>query len=183
MKLISILFAVGFYCLTFAGEQPVVVVETNRGHFEIELNPEKAPVSVKNFLEYVDSHFYDQTIVHRVVKNFVVQAGGLDEALNEKPGRDPIVNEANNGLSNVKASVAMARTNDINSATTHFFVNLKDNTRLDYQGPNQFGYAVFGKVISGFDVIEKMQQEPVQTVGEFDDVPVTAVIITSIHRK
>lgn len=167
----------------FSQERPVVVVETNRGNFEIELYLDKAPVSVENFLKYVDAKFYDMTIIHRVIKNFVIQAGGLTQNLAEKPTGAPIKNEADNGLSNLKGMVAMARTDEIDSATSHFFVNLKDNVRLDYVDSSQFGYAVFGKVIKGYEIVEDIEKQSVQTVGDYDDVPVNPIIMTSVHRK
>lgn len=168
---------------SMAAGNPVVVAETNKGNFEIELYPDKAPISVQNFLNYVDTKFYDNTIVHRVVKNFVVQAGGLNQDLSEKPTNVPIANEANNGLSNLKGTVAMARTEEIDSATSHFFINLKDNVRLDYVDPTHYGYAVFGKIISGYEVIEEIAKQNVQSVGDYDDVPVEPIILTSVHRK
>lgn len=167
----------------FSQERPVVVVETNRGNFEIELYLDKAPVSVENFLKYVDAKFYDMTIIHRVIKNFVIQAGGLTQNLAEKPTGAPIKNEADNGLSNLKGMVAMARTDEIDSATSHFFVNLKDNVRLDYVDSSQFGYAVFGKVIKGYEIVEDIEKQAVQTVGDYDDVPVNPIVMTSVHRK
>lgn len=183
MKLFTVILLNLMTLLAFAQELPVVVVETNRGNFEMELYPDKAPLSVVNFLKYVDAKFYDGTIIHRVVKNFVIQAGGMNEDMSEKPTNDPIKNEANNGLSNLKGTVSLARTEDIDSATSHFFVNLKDNVRLDYVDPTKYGYAVFGKVISGYEIIEAIEKEAVQTVGEYDDVPVTPIIMTSVHRK
>jgi cyclophilin family peptidyl-prolyl cis-trans isomerase len=166
-----------------ASDITIVVVETNRGRFELELFPEKAPLSVQNFLSYVDTGYYDGTIFHRVVKNFVVQAGGLNPDMSERPEREPIKNEADNGLSNVKGSVALARTEEVDSATSHFFINLKDNLKLDYTGPEHFGYAVFGRVIVGYEVIESIEKEIVQTVGDYDDVPVTPIVIERMYRK
>lgn len=183
MKLLSVAFVLFFSLVSLASPNPIVLVETNQGNFEIELYPDKAPLSVQNFLSYVDSGFYDNTIIHRVVKDFVVQAGGLLPDMSEKPGHAPIKNEANNGLSNLMGTVGMARTEEIDSATTHFFINLKDNVRLDYQNPEKFGYAVFGKVITGFEVVQKMESTNVQTIGEFDDVPVEPIWIQKVHRK
>lgn len=183
MKLALILFVNLFSIFAFSLELPVVVVETNRGNFEIELYPDKAPASVENFLKYVDAKFYDGTIIHRVVKNFVIQAGGLTQDLSEKPTYAPIKNEANNGLSNLKGMVALARTDEIDSATSHFFVNLKDNVRLDYVDPTHFGYAVFGKITKGYEIVEDIEKQTVQTVGDYDDVPVNPIVMTSVHRK
>lgn len=183
MKWLMILTTVLISFSTLAADSAVVVVETNKGNFEIELYPDKAPISVQNFLNYVDTKFYDNTIIHRVVKNFVIQAGGLNPDLSEKPTSEPIRNEANNGLSNLKGMVALARTEEIDSATSHFFINLKDNVRLDYVDPAHYGYAVFGKIISGYEVIEEIAKQNVQTVGDYDDVPVEPIVLTSVHRK
>jgi peptidyl-prolyl cis-trans isomerase A (cyclophilin A) len=182
MKLKAI-FLLCLFSFLARAENPVVVVDTNKGRIELELYIEKAPLSVENFLAYVDDKFYDNTIVHRVIKNFVIQAGGLSEKLEEKQGKDPIKNEAKNGLSNLKGTLAMARTAVIDSATTHFFVNLKDNTHLDYKDDNNFGYAVFGKVISGYDIVEIIESVKVHSVGGFQNVPKEAVVINSIRRK
>ncbi len=183
MKLPLIILINFMAIFAFSQELPVVIVETNRGNFEIELYPDKAPASVENFLKYVDAKFYDGTIIHRVVKNFVIQAGGLNQDLSEKPTETPIKNEAHNGLSNLKGMVAMARTDEIDSATSHFFVNLKDNVRLDYVDPSHFGYAVFGKVIKGYEIVEDIEKQTVQTVGDYSDVPVNPIVMTSVHRK
>jgi peptidyl-prolyl cis-trans isomerase A (cyclophilin A) len=177
MKLSLLIFIFG---LTANAENPVVIVETNKGNFEIELNADKAPVSVQNFLDYVDSSFYDKTIFHRVVKDFVVQGGGHNEDMFEKPTKAPIVNEAKNGLSNVKYSVGMARDTDVNSATSQFYINTKDNVRLDYKDDDHYGYAVFGQVIKGTDVIDAMNTAPTQTVGEFQNVPIDPIVVQKI---
>lgn len=160
----------------------IVVVSTNKGTFEIELNEEKAPISVKNFLNYVDSDFYLGTIFHRSVKNFVVQGGGLTPAMQEKLTDLPIPSEAKNGLSNLKGTIGMARTDDINSATSQFYINTKDNLKLDHS-ETKYGYAVFGKVISGYEVIEAIENTPVHTVGEYENVPLETIIIESIKRR
>jgi peptidyl-prolyl cis-trans isomerase A (cyclophilin A) len=160
----------------------VVTFTTTKGNFDVELNGEKAPISVANFLSYVDSNFYDGTIFHRAVKNFVVQGGGLTPDMIEKETLKPIASEATNGLSNLKGTIGMARTADINSATSQFYFNTKDNLKLDHSDA-KYGYAVFGKVISGYEVIEAIENAPVQTVGEYDDVPVETVIIENVQRK
>lgn len=162
-----------------------IVIETTMGNIEVELDDEKAPLTVKNFLEYVDTNFYTGTIVHRVVKNFVVQAGGLNQDMTQKPPYAPIQNEATNGLSNVRGTISMARTNDIHSGSSHFFINTIDNTRLDHQpgNPNRYGYAVFGKVTEGMHVIDAMNNVETQTVGEFNDVPVAPITILMVRRK
>lgn len=157
----------------------IVLVETTKGNFEIELNNEKAPISVYNFLKYVESEFYNGTIFHRAVKNFVVQGGGHNPDMSEKPTLAPIPSEAKNGLSNLKGTIGMARTEDINSATSQFYINTKDNKGLDYS-ENRPGYTVFGKVISGYEVIEAIENSPVHNVGEYQHVPVEPIIINKM---
>ncbi|UUM31139.1 peptidylprolyl isomerase [Vibrio japonicus] len=163
--------------LAFAG--PKVEFETTIGAFTVELNQEKAPVSAENFLKYVEDGSYEGTIFHRVIPGFMAQGGGFDTNMNQKQTYAPIKNEASNGLKNQTASIAMARTNDPNSATRQFFINLVDNNFLDYdQRPP--GYAVFGQVIQGFDVIQAMANKPTHTVGRYADVPVEAIIIKKV---
>lgn len=163
--------------LAFAG--PKVEVETTLGAFTIELNEEKAPVTVANFLKYVNDGSYVGTQFHRVIPGFMAQGGGFDEKMNTLPTYSPIKNEASNGLQNKTASIAMARTNDPNSATRQFFINLTDNNFLDYdQRPP--GYAVFGTVTDGFDVIQEMASKPTHSLGRYNDVPVEPIIITQI---
>ncbi len=155
-----------------------VVLETNMGTIEMELNAEKAPISVKNFLTYVESGFYDGTIFHRVINNFMVQGGGFDKHMQRKSTLAEIKNEAENGLKNDRGTLAMARTNVVDSATSQFFINHKDNDFLN-NSPRGFGYAVFGKVTSGMDVVDAIAR--VQTKAR--DVPVNPVIIKSIKLK
>lgn len=159
----------------------VVEVETTKGNFEIELNDVEAPISSENFLKYVDSGFYNGTIFHRSVKNFVVQGGGHTSDMQEKPTLAPIPSEAKNGLSNLKGTLGMARTEDINSATSQFYVNTKDNKGLDYSEIRP-GYTVFGKVIRGYEVIEAIENAPVHDVGEYQHVPVEPIVIQSMKR-
>jgi len=161
---------------------PMVLVKTSMGSFKIELYPEKAPVTVKNFLDYVDKKFYDGTTFHRVIPGFVIQGGGFDKDMMKKATLPPIKNEATNGLKNLKATLSMARTSDINSATSQFFVNLKDNAALDHVGDAQYGYAVFGKVVQGFEVIEKIAAVKTTTKGAYSDVPEKPVIINSMMK-
>jgi peptidyl-prolyl cis-trans isomerase B (cyclophilin B) len=163
-------------------ENPMVVLKTNHGDITIELFQKHAPISVDNFLTYVKDGFYDETIFHRVVNGFVLQAGGMaeiDGKMKQKEQRDPIKNEATNGLSNKKGTLSMARTSAINSGTSHFFVNLVDNTRLDHKGtaPSMYGYAVFGEVTKGMDVVEKIAKVAVTDKGQFKNVPVKPVVI------
>ena len=162
--------------------EPTVVFSTSLGEITIELYPDKAPVTVENFLAYVDAGFFDNTIFHRVIPGFVLQGGGFTEDMNQKTTRPPIKNEAENGLKNERGALSMARTQDINSATSQFFINLKDNTVLD-NGTRDFGYAVFAKVTAGMDVVDKIAAVPTGNRGRFQDVPVKAVIVQSARRK
>lgn len=161
---------------------PSVVFETNQGNFVVELYPEKAPKTVANFLQYVKDGFYENTIFHRVMNNFMIQGGGFERDLTEKNTREPIVNESNNGLLNEPGTIAMARTMDPNSATAQFFVNLVDNQFLNYTGPDpeQIGYCVFGKVTSGFEVVQKIGLVPTNFVGRFENVPTKPITIKSV---
>lgn len=159
---------------------PQVEMKTNQGTIVIELNPDKAPKTVDNFLGYVKSGFYNGTIFHRVIRGFMIQGGGFDAGMKEKPTREPIVNEGRNGLKNLAGSIAMARRNDPNSATAQFFINHVDNAMLDYPKPDGAGYAVFGQVVKGMDVVEKIAQTPTRNAGFFQDVPATPVVIESV---
>jgi len=166
------------------GNNPMVEVATNLGSFTLELYPDKAPISVKNFLDYVNKKFYDGTIFHRVIPTFMIQGGGFTPDMMKKATGAPIKNEAKNGLSNLKGTIAMARTSEINSATCQFFINVKDNPGLDYRGdsPAEYGYAVFGKVIDGMDTVEKIKGVRTTTKGAYQNVPVKPVIIKSMRR-
>lgn len=157
---------------------PVVVLKTSLGEIDIQLDPKKAPISSANFLAYVKSKFYDGTIFHRIIPGFVVQGGGFTPDMTEKPTQPPIKNEATNGLKNLRGTISMARTNDPDSATSQFFLNLTDNGALD-PGMNGPGYAVFGKITKGLDVIDKMAQVPTSTVGPFENVPSKPVTLIS----
>ena len=150
-----------------------VKLTTTKGDLRVELDDEKAPLSVANFLSYVNKGFYDGTIFHRVIPNFMIQGGGMLPTLKEKPTHKPIPLESHNGLANLKGTVAMARTNQRDSATAQFFINVQDNPFLD-QGD---GYAVFGHVVSGMDVVEKIKQVETATKGPYENVPVTPVLI------
>lgn len=166
-------------------KNPVVVMTTNQGTIEIELFEKQAPLSVKNFLQYVDDGFYNGTIFHRVIPAFMIQGGGFTETMEQKKVRPPIKNEASAELPNLKGTIAMARTNVVDSATAQFFINVKDNAFLNHRDntPNGFGYAVFGKVVSGMDVAEKIEHVPTTTKSGYQDVPVKSVVIESIKRK
>lgn len=173
-----------------SSEDPKVLLETNQGDITIELNEEKAPITVKNFISYVEKKFYDNTIFHRIIDGFMIQGGGFsnEEMPAQKKPDDPIKNEGKkSGLSNIRGSIAMARTNDPDSATSQFFINVVDNKNLDPGGFSADGYAVFGKVTKGMDVVDKIKSvktgsTPLKTlrgVGAMRDVPVKKVIIKS----
>jgi peptidyl-prolyl cis-trans isomerase A (cyclophilin A) len=164
-----------------AEEKPLVVFETSAGTFRIELYPDKAPVTVENFLQYVDSGFYDGTIFHRVIPGFVIQGGGFTEDFQQKPTREPIVNEADNGLKNTRGTLSMARTQAVDSATSQFFVNLADNAFLDH-GTRDFGYAVFGRVVEGMEVVERIAAAPTTRRGPMQDVPENPVVVERAYR-
>jgi len=161
---------------------PSVVFETSQGNFTVELYPEKAPKTVANFLQYVKDGFYENTIFHRVMNNFMIQGGGFERDMTEKNTRAPIVNESNNGLLNEPGTIAMARTMDPDSATAQFFVNLSDNQFLNYSSPDpeQIGYCVFGKVTSGFEVVQKIGLVPTAFVGRNENVPTRPITIKSV---
>jgi cyclophilin family peptidyl-prolyl cis-trans isomerase len=155
--------------------------ETTLGDFTVELFEKDAPLSVANFLSYIDAEFFDGTIFHRIVPGFVIQGGGFTEDMTQKKTQSPVKNEADNGLKNTRGSLSMARTSDINSATSQFFVNLKDNDFLDHSRGN-FGYAVFARVSEGMEVIDKIAAVETGRKRGFDDVPVEAVIMKSVRR-
>jgi peptidyl-prolyl cis-trans isomerase B (cyclophilin B) len=159
----------------------IVILHTNFGDITLELDAAKAPKTVANFVEYVKSGHYNGTIFHRVINNFMIQGGGFDENMKQKPTRAPIPNEANNGLKNLNGSIAMARTSDPSSASAQFFINVKDNDFLDYRNATVqgWGYAVFGKVTQGMDVVNKIKVVKTGNSGGMGDVPVEPVIITS----
>src|SRR6185503_5728516 len=164
----------------------VVDVVTSMGTFSIELDSEKAPKSVANFLEYVDAKHYDGTLFHRVINGFMVQGGGYDEKYERRATKAPVQNEADNGLKNTRGTVAMARTGDPHSATAQFFVNVVDNKFLDHTAKDQqgWGYTVFGKVIDGMDVIDKMKEVATGSQGPFSkDAPTTPITITTVRRR
>lgn len=165
-----------------AVEAPNLYVEmdTTAGNIVIELNEEKAPITVENFKNYVDDGFYDGLIFHRVIDGFMVQGGGFDELMNQKGTKAPIKIESNNGLKNERGSIAMARTMDPNSATSQFFINTQNNTFLDYPGQDGNGYTVFGKVVSGMEVVDKIEKVKTGNKGMHGDVPVEPIVIESM---
>lgn len=168
-----------------ANKLPVVLLKTNMGDIKIELYPEKAPTTVKNFLEYVTNGHYNQTIFHRVIDGFMVQGGGFNKDFIQKQTKQPIKNEAENGLKNIRGSIAMARTNDINSATSQFFINVVDNSFLDFKSksPHEYGYCVFGQVIEGMDTIDKIRKAKTGSKGPHRDVPLENIEILAATQE
>ena len=161
------------------GGNPMVIMSTSMGDIKIELYRDKAPVTVENFLGYVKDGFYDGTIFHRVIPGFMIQGGGFTTDMNQKPTKEPIKNEADNGLKNDKGTIAMARTNVVDSATSQFFINDASNDSLNH-GSRDFGYAVFGKVVEGMDVVDRIAATRTGSVGMFQDVPQETIVIKSV---
>lgn len=184
MKMVSLVIGLLFLNLAMAANTQLVM-ETSHGTIEIELFEDKAPNTAANFLKYVDAKFYDGTIFHRVINNFMIQGGGFTEQMAEKPTQAPIKNEATNGLRNEVGTLAMARTGDPHSATAQFFINVNDNAFLNHtsQTTSGWGYAVFGKVTSGMHVVNRIKAVKTGTVGMYQDVPMDAVVIKSVRRK
>lgn len=180
------LFILIFSSLLFSQKSTKVVLETSLGKIVLEIYEDKAPQTAKNFLKYVDEKFYDGTIFHRVIPNFVIQGGGFDKEMKEKQTYPAIKNEADNGLSNLRGTIAMARTSDPHSATSQFFINLVDNKNLDFKDKNSgrgWGYAVFGKVQEGMDVVDKIASVQTTTKGYYENVPKEPVLILKAYRK
>ena len=186
MKLNTFGLAAGLVALLnlgnlMANENPQVSIKTSNGTIVVELYADKSPTTVRNFLNLVDSDFYSGLIFHRVIARFMIQTGGFYENMRQKDSEHTIVNEASNGLSNLRGTLAMARTNDPDSASSQFFINVKDNTFLD-KSEEDHGYAVFGKVISGMDVVEQIELSVTHSVGGHDDVPKEVTIIEDVSR-
>ena len=188
MKKIKLLFIslllTLFTSVAFADTK--VLLQTSQGDIEIELDSEHAPITTKNFLDYVNSGFYENLTFHRVIPGFMIQGGGADDQLKFKDSNAPIKNEANNGLKNNRGTIAMARTSDVDSATSQFFINTVNNEFLNYQSPENYGYAVFGKVIKGMDIVDKIVNVTTHRVGPHQNVPVEPVYIkkaTVIEEK
>ena len=158
----------------------MITLSTNLGNIILELDAEKAPVTVKNFLSYAESGYYNDTIFHRVIDGFMIQGGGFDSSMKQKPTEKPIKNEANNGLKNSKYTIAMARTSIPDSATSQFFINVNNNDFLNYPGQDGWGYCVFGKVSEGTDVVDKIQKVATGSSGGHQDVPREAVTILNV---
>ncbi|MBO4683891.1 MAG: peptidyl-prolyl cis-trans isomerase [Desulfovibrio sp.] len=185
-KLMAALLAIAG-ALLFAGPasvkaaDPAVKIETTMGDIYLRLDADKAPITVANFLQYVQAGFYNGTIFHRVIKGFMIQGGGFTEAMSQKPTRAPIKNEAKNGLRNAPYTIAMARTSEPDSATAQFFINTGSNRFLDFdRASDGVGYAVFGKVVKGTEVVKKIEASQTTTRGVYQDVPVTPVVIKSV---
>jgi cyclophilin family peptidyl-prolyl cis-trans isomerase len=162
-------------------KNPVIVISTSKGNIRIQLDPENAPITTQNFIDYVNDGHYDGLIFHRVIPGFMIQGGGMDAQMNEKKTKAPIKNEAANGLKNGNGAIAMARTNAVDSATSQFFINVKDNDFLNHRStsPAEYGYAVFGQVIEGLDIVQAIEKVKTGSRGHHDDVPVEAVVINS----
>ncbi len=180
----AVLAAIAIPACSPAGPNPVVEIDTSMGKITAELYQDKAPITVKNFLRYVDEKHYDGTIFHRVIPDFMIQGGGFEPGMKERGDTHAAIeNESSNGLSNERGTLAMARTNKPNSATDQFFINVKDNLFLDRaRAQDRVGYAVFGKVTKGMDVVDKIRRVPTHSVGPMDDVPEEDVVIKSIRR-
>jgi len=170
-----------FQGVSMAENSPVVLMSTSKGNIRIELDALKAPITTQNFIDYVSAGHYDGLIFHRVIPGFMIQGGGMDAQMNEKKNKAPIKNEAANGLKNDLGTLAMARTNVVDSATAQFFINVKNNDFLNHRSPApaEFGYAVFGKVIEGMDVVQSIEKVRTGNKGHHQDVPVEAVVIHS----
>lgn len=168
--------------MTEPAKNPVVTMSTTLGDIRIELDADKAPITTKNFLDYVNEGYFDGLIFHRVIPGFMIQGGGFDSAMSQKKTKSPIKNEAANGLKNVVGSVAMARTNVVDSATSQFFINVKDNDFLNHKNtsPDGYGYTVFGQVIEGMDVVHSIEKVKTGNRGMHQDVPAEAVVIHSV---
>lgn len=185
MRLIQLLVFVLFILCSISSHaaNPQVLMQTNLGTVTLELYPDKAPKTVENFLRYVEDGFYKNTIFHRVISNFMVQGGGFDTAFNQKPTHAPVENEANNGLKNEVGTIAMARTSDPHSATAQFFINVVNNTFLNFTAPSPsgYGYTVFGKVIDGMDIVHQIAKTPTGPGGPFPvDVPRNMIVIEDV---
>jgi cyclophilin family peptidyl-prolyl cis-trans isomerase len=177
LQMLAMLAVGGTVLIAQANEARQVALKTNVGEIVLELYPDKAPKSVANFLQYVQSGHYNGTIFHRVIDGFMIQGGGFTTNMGQKPTQAPIENEAKNGLRNVRYSIAMARTNAPHSATAQFFINVQDNAALDHPGHDGWGYAVFGKVIKGQDVVDRIKNVRTTSIGMHQNVPVNPVVI------
>jgi cyclophilin family peptidyl-prolyl cis-trans isomerase len=185
MRVLIMAAILAFSSSALAQDNPVVVLDTNKGTIKIELWADKAPISVENFLRYTDNNFYDGLIFHRVINGFMIQGGGFNPDMVQQSTYDPIKNEATNGEANDRGTIAMARTNVVDSATSQFFINLQDNDFLNHtaETPRGYGYAVFGEVIEGMDVVDAIAGVATGNVRGYGDVPNEPVIINSVSRE
>lgn len=172
----------GFMTKENFNQNPAFIIKTSEGDIKVELLQDKAPITVKNFLKYVEDGHYNNTIFHRVIDGFMIQGGGLTKDMKQKPAKAPIQNEAANGLLNTRGTLAMARTGEINSATSQFFINVVDNSFLNHRGksPNEYGYCVFGRVLAGMDVVDKITAVDTGSRGHYQDVPENTIEILQI---
>ena len=179
----TFLLIAGLYGVSVGITAPEVKLETTLGEIVIQLDSSAAPKTVANFIEYVNGKFYNGTIFHRVIKTFMIQGGGMTPDMNEKPTRAPIANEADNGLKNLRGTIAMARTQDPNSASAQFFINTADNAFLNFRDKSVdgWGYCVFGKVISGMNVVDSIAKVQTKSIGNYQDVPTTPVVIKAAN--
>jgi cyclophilin family peptidyl-prolyl cis-trans isomerase len=180
LKTLAALLLAGLFSQNALAEMVHVTMRTNMGVIELELDKGKAPVSVENFVTYAKAGFYNGTVFHRVIRNFMIQGGGFDESMQKKETREPIQNEAKNGLKNKRGTIAMARTSVPHSATSQFFINHKDNAFLDYPGQDGWGYAVFGKVTEGMMVVDTIANAATMVKNGMRDVPVKTVVIEEV---
>ncbi len=184
LSIVSVTFSPSLAAQTPAStKNPTAIIHTSMGDISIELFADKSPLSVENFIRYANSGHYDATVFHRVISHFMIQGGGMSAELKDKPTAEPIVNEAPNGLSNKRGTLAMARTGNPHSATSQFFINVEDNVNLDYTNQNSaagWGYAVFGKVTAGMDVVDSIRYVETKQAGPYSDVPVVPVTIESV---
>ena len=164
---------------------PNIIMETTMGTMELELFDSKAPITCRNFRDYVRDHYYDGLLFHRIIPGFMIQGGGFEPGLKKRPGRAPILNEASNGLKNRRGTLAMARTNDVNSATSQFFINVNDNTMLDHRSMrlSEYGYAVFGRVVRGMEVADAIVKAPRVDRGRFKNTPQKDIVIIKMYEK
>ncbi len=181
LVLLSLLSLAGFS----QAAPPNIIMETSKGTIEIELFDTKAPITCQNFRQYTQEKYFDGLIFHRVIPGFMIQGGGFEPGMKKRRGRDPIINEANNGLKNKRGTLSMARTNDVNSATGQFFLNVKDNRSLDHRSMrrSEYGYAVFGKVVTGMEVADAIVNTPRGRKGMHNDVPKKDILIIKMYEK
>ena len=185
MRALVLAWLLSLSATVFGQSNPVVVMETSMGTIKIELRPDLTPITAENFLRYVDNGYYDGLIFHRVISGFMVQGGGFDSDMVQKSTYDPIKNEADTGISNVRGTIAMARTGVVDSATSQFFINLVNNARLDFQNssPSGYGYTAFGRVIEGMDVVDQIARVATGSQRGYQTVPLEAVVINSMSQE